>query len=218
MVKRSSSAFVLSGVVLCALALAGCSDSSEPGNETRGSAGLEKCGQFLGTENVHGAVDSVDGGKATATARNSPARLAAILDREAEEWSVDDLLHNSYSACRIQLPAGDGGAFVIEATVQWSALTVDSMSEPKYAKSWRQLNDHVFVELETGQPSMGLLVTCGVPGAAAGQEAGLPLQMSVTDPGLAVEQRQALLSAFARSLVDELSCIGEPVIPAQLLR
>ncbi|MEV6475501.1 hypothetical protein [Streptomyces sp. NPDC051657] len=107
---------------------------------------------------------------------------------------------------------------MIEATVQWSALTVDSMSEPKYAKSWRQLNDHVFVELETGQPSMGLLVTCGVPGAAAGQEAGLPLQMSVTDPGLAVEQRQALLSTFARSLVDELSCIGEPVIPAQLLR
>ncbi|MEU6633244.1 hypothetical protein ABZ905_33870 [Streptomyces parvus] len=186
--------------------------------ETRSSSGLQKCGQFLGAENVERAVDSVGGGKANFTARNGPTRLAAIMDREAEEWSVDDLLHNSYSACRIQLPAEGGGAFVIEATAQWSVLTVDSMNDPKFAKSWRQLNDQVFVELETGQPSMELLVTCGVPGAAAGQEAGLPLQVAVTDPGLAVDQRQVLLSTFARTLVDELSCAGDPAIPEQLLR
>ncbi|MFI2318198.1 hypothetical protein AMK17_16750 [Streptomyces sp. CB00072] len=107
---------------------------------------------------------------------------------------------------------------MIEATAQWSVLTVDSMTEPKYAKSWRQVNDQVFVELETGQPSLGLLVTCGVPGAATGQEAGLPLQLTVADPGLAVEQRQSLLSTFARTLVDELGCTGDPVVPARLLR
>ncbi|WP_143668350.1 hypothetical protein [Streptomyces sp. f150] len=206
-----------SGVFLCVLVV-GCSGDPEVGKAVRSSAGLQKCGQFLGAENINRAVESVDGGKATATARNSPERLAAIMDREAEEWAVDDLLHNSYSACRIQVPAEGGGAFVIEATVQWSVLTVDSMSDPKYAKSWRQLNDQVFVELETGRPSMELLVACGVPGAAAGQEAGLPLQMAVTDPGLAVDQRQVLLSTFARTLVDELSCAGDPVIPAQLLR
>ncbi|MFH9609323.1 hypothetical protein [Streptomyces sp. DH8] len=218
MKKRSFPAFAMSGFVLCALVLAGCSDGSGADEGTRTSASLRGCGQFLGAENVRRAVGSVDGGEVIATVRNSPGQLAAILDREAEEWSADDLLHNSYSACRIQIPAEDGGALVIEATVQWSVLTIDSMSEPKYAKSWRQVNDQVFVEPEAGQPSMKLLVTCGVPGAAPGQEAGLPLQATVTDPGLAVEQRQALLSTFARTLVDELACTGNPAVPAQLIR
>ncbi len=100
----------------------------------------------------------------------------------------------------------------------WSALTVDSMREPKYAKSWRQVNDQVFVEQEPGQPIVTLLVACGIPGAASEQEAGLPLQMTIMDPGLEVEQRQSLLSTFARTLVDELACTGDPVVPAQLLR
>ncbi|MGW8489790.1 hypothetical protein [Streptomyces sp. NPDC055886] len=107
---------------------------------------------------------------------------------------------------------------MIDAQVKWSALAVDSMRKPKYAKSWRQVNDKVFVELETRQPMVRLLVACGVPGAASEQERELPLQMTIRDPGLAVEQRQALLSTFARTLVDELACTGDPVVPAQLLR
>lgn len=176
------------------------------------------CAQLLGAENVRKAVDSVGGGEETALARHAPGGLVATLSREAEEWSEDDLLHNEYSACRIQIPAEGGGASVMQATVAWSVLTVDSMSEPKYAKTWRRLNDQVFVEPETGQPSMRLLVACGVPGAPSGQQAGLPLQMTVADPGLALEQRQALLSTFARTLVDELACIGNPNVPARLLR
>lgn len=216
MTKRAFSVFVTSGVV--ALVLVGCSGDSEAEKKTPSSMSLQVCGQFLGAENVRSAVDSIGGGESSATARQAPGRLAAELNREAEQWSVDDLLHNSYSACRIDIPAEGGGASVIEATVAWSVLTVDSMGEPKYAKRWRQLNEEVFVELETGQPSMRLLVACGVPVATSEQEAGLPLQMTVSDPGLAVEQRQALLSTFARTLVGELACAGDPVVPEQLIR
>lgn len=134
-------------------------------------------------------------------------------------WTEGDLLHNEYSACRIDIPAEDAsGSAVIEATVGWSLFTVDLMSEPKYARNWQRLNDEVFVELETGQSRMRILVVCGVPGAPSGQREGLPLQMTVADPGLAVEQRQSLLSTFARTLLDELACTGDPVVPTRLLR
>ncbi|NUW03932.1 hypothetical protein [Streptomyces sp. CAI 127] len=176
------------------------------------------CGQFLGAENVRRAVDAVDGGDANATARNGPDRLAAALTLEAKNWSFDDLLYYPHNACRIDIPAESDGAYVIEAEVKWSALAIDSMREPKYAKSWRQVNDHVFVEQEPGRPIVSLLVACGIPGAASEQEAELPLQMTIMDPGLGIEQRQPLLSTFARTLVDELACTGDPVVPAQLLR
>ncbi|WP_381794700.1 hypothetical protein [Streptomyces niveus] len=219
MTKRVIPASMMSGV-LGALMLAGCSDDS--GTEKKvPSKSLQVCAQFLGAENVRKAVDSVGGGEEAALARHAPGDLAAALTREAEEWSEGDLLHNAYSACRIDIPAegggGGGGAFVIEASVAWSVLMDDLMSEPKYAKTWRRLNDHVFVESGTGQPIMRLLVACGVPGAPSGQQAGLPLQMTVIDSGLPVEQREALLSTFARTLVDELACTDNPTVPAQLL-
>ncbi|PVD04639.1 hypothetical protein [Streptomyces sp. CS147] len=176
------------------------------------------CDQFLGAENVRKAVDAVGDGDVNATARNSPDRLAAALTLEAEKWSSGDLLYRPYSACRIDIPAESDGAYVIEAKVKWSALTVDSMREPKYAKSWRRVNDQVFVEQEAGQPIVTLLVACGIPGAASEQESELPLQMTLMDPGLGVGQRSSLLSTFARTLVDELACTGDPVVPAQLLR
>ncbi|MFD0425584.1 hypothetical protein [Streptomyces parvus] len=218
MMKRSFLASVMAGFVLCSLVLAGCSGNSEADKKSNRPASLQVCGQFLGAENVRKAVDAVGGGDANATARNSPDRLAAALTLEAEKWSVDDLIYHPYTACRIDIPAESDGAYVIEAQAKWSALTVDSMREPKYAKSWRQVNDQVFVEQEPGQPIVTLLVACGIPGAASEQEAELPLQMTLMDPGLEVEQRQSLLSTFARTLVDELACTGDPVVPARLLR
>lgn len=218
MLNRSFPALAIFGSVLFALVLVGCSERPEADKESKSPTGLQVCDQFLGAENVRRAVDAVDGGDANATARNSPGQLAAALTREAEKWSVDDLLYHPYSACRLDIPAEGGGTHVIQAQVKWSALTFDSMSEPKYAKSWRQVNDQVFVEPQAGQPIMRLLVACEVPGAASEQEAELPLQMTIMDPGLAVEQRQALLSTFARTLVDELACTGDPVVPAQLIR
>ncbi|MFC8827162.1 hypothetical protein ACFT9I_17690 [Streptomyces sp. NPDC057137] len=217
MTKRVLPASMMSGVVLGALVLAGCSDGSGTEKEAPVSKSLQVCEQFLGAENVRKAVDSVGGGEEAALARHAPGDLAAALSREAEEWSEGDLLHNANSACRIDIPAEGDGAFVIEASVAWSVLTDDLMSEPKYAKTWRRLNDHVFVESGTGQPIMRLLVACGVPGAPSGQQAGLPLQMTVIDSGLPVEQREALLSTFARTLVDELACTDNPTVPAQLL-
>lgn len=218
MMKRSFPASVMTGFVLCALALAGCSGKSGAEEEAHSPTSLQVCGQFLGAENVRRAVDAVDGGDANATARNGPDRLAAALTLEAKKWSLDDLLYYPHSACRIDIPAESDGAYVIEVEAKWSALTIDSMREPKYAKSWRQVNDQVFVEQVPGRPIVTLLVACGIPGAASEQEAELPLQMTIMDPGLGIEQRQPLLSTFARTLVDELACTGDPVVPAQLLR
>ncbi|MGW8982278.1 hypothetical protein ACWGQ9_06450 [Streptomyces parvus] len=208
----------MTGFVLCALALAGCSGKSEAEKKAHSPTSLQVCGQFLGAENVRRAVDAVDGGDANAAARNGPNRLAAALTLEAKNWSFNDLLYYPHNACRIDIPAEGDGAYVIEAEVKWSALAIDSMRESKYAKSWRQVNDQVFVEQEAGQPIVTLLVACGIPGAASEQEAELPLQMTIMDPGLGVDQRQPLLSTFARTLVDELACTGDPVVPAQLLR
>ncbi|MFH9298064.1 hypothetical protein [Streptomyces sp. NPDC017520] len=219
MAKRVLRASMMTGVVLGGLVLAGCSDGSDSERKTADSKSRQACAHFLGAENVRKAVDSVGGGEEAALTRLAPGDLAAALSREAEEWSEDDLLHNEYSACRIQLRSGDGGAFVIEATAGWSMLTFDfMMSKPKYGKNWQRLNDQVFVWPEDGQSRMRLLVECGVPGAPSGQQEGLPLEMMVADPGLAVEQRQTLLSTFARTLVEELGCTGDPVVPAQLLR
>ncbi|MGW1017480.1 hypothetical protein [Streptomyces niveus] len=44
-----------------------------------------------------------------------------------------------------------------------------------------------------------------------------PLQLEVADPDLKAEQRQALLSTLARTLVDELACTNDPAVPAQLV-
>ena len=216
MAKRVFLASMMSGVVLGALMLAGCSDGAGAEKGPPVSKNLQVCEQYLGEANLEGAIDSVSSGERRVSATESSVHLAGLLTREAEEWSQGDLLHNQYTVCRIDFPMGDGTA-VIEATVKWSVLTLDMLREPKYAKSWKQLNDQVFIEPETGHPGMRLLVPCGVHGAPAGQQADAPLQLEVADPGLKAKQRQALLSTFARTLVDELACINDPAVPTQLI-
>ncbi|MEU9057592.1 hypothetical protein AB0D13_01540 [Streptomyces sp. NPDC048430] len=216
MTKRVLPASMMAGVVLSALVLTGCSDGAGAEKETTVSKSLQVCEQYLGEKNLEGAIDSISSGEKRVSATESSAYLVERLAREAEEWSKGELLHNQYTVCRIDFPMEDGTA-VIEAMARWSVLTLDMLSEPKYVKSWKQLNDQVFVEPETGQSGMRLLVPCGVRGAPAGQQADAPLQLDVADPGLTAEQRQALLSTLARTLVDELACTNDPAVPAKLI-
>ncbi|WP_328920695.1 hypothetical protein OG911_28430 [Streptomyces sp. NBC_00208] len=215
MTNRTSLAVTISAVALGAVALSGCSDDGEA--KASASMDLLRCEQFLGAGNVRSVLDSIGEGDPVASARRSPTDLAGRLAREAREWTEQDLLHDSYRACRIDVPAEDGdGGQVVEATVKWSVLTVKSMSEPKHAQTWRKVNDQVFVETETGRPSMRLLVPRGVSGAPSGQKLGLPLEMEVADSGLDVDQREKLLTTFARALTGELACADTPEIPAAL--
>ncbi|MFD7491368.1 hypothetical protein ACFV8T_02965 [Streptomyces sp. NPDC059832] len=180
------------------------------------SKDLARCHQYLGERNVGAVVDAMGEGDPKVSARLGLRDLAGRLTAEAEAWTENDLLRDSYSACRISILGKNGGAQVTEATVKWSALTVKSMSEPKYARSWRKVNDQVFVEKEMGRPSMRLLVRCGVSGAPSGQGLGLPLEMEVADPGLNVSLRQKVLTAFARIVTGRLACVDTPKIPSVL--
>ncbi|MFE2454002.1 hypothetical protein [[Kitasatospora] papulosa] len=218
MTKRVLPASMMSGIVLVALVLAGCSGGGGAENEAAPtSKSLQVCERYMGEANLKGAIDSLGNGEKRVSATDSSAHLVGRLTSEAKAWSEGDLLHNEYAVCRIDFPSEDGTA-VLEASVKWSVLTFDLLSKPKYAKSWKSLNDQVFVEPETGQASMRLLVACAVPGAPAGQQADAPLQLGVADPGLEAKRRQALLSTLARTLVDELGCTNKPAVPAHLVR
>ncbi|MGW1651311.1 hypothetical protein [Streptomyces atratus] len=196
-----------------AVVLSGCSEAK---GQPDVSKDLARCHQYLGKQNVGAVVDAMGEGDSNVSARLGLRDLAGRLTSEAEAWTENDLLRDSYSACRIGVLGKDGGAQVTEATVKWSVLTMKSMSEPKYARSWRKVNDQVFVEKETGRPSMRLLVRCGVSGAPSGQGVGLPLEMEVADPGLNVSLRQKVLTAFARIVMGKLACADTPKIPSVL--
>ncbi|MER7811462.1 hypothetical protein [Streptomyces sp900116325] len=200
-------------LLLGVFVLSGCSEAEGQPDVPKDFA---RCHQFLGEKNVGTVVDEMGEGDPKVAARLGLRELAGRLRSEAEAWTERDLLHDSYSACRISVLGKDDGAQVTEATVKWSVLTVKSMSEPKYARSWRKVNGQVFVEKETGRPSMKLLVACGVSGAPSGQELGLPLEMEVADPGLNLSLRQNVLTAFARAITGELACADTPEIPTVL--
>jgi hypothetical protein len=216
MARRAYRVMGLVFFMLAVPALAGCS-GGESKSERSTRENLKRCEQYLGEANLKGSIDSVGGGEKFVSATDSSAYLVGHLTREAKGWSKGDLRHNRYVVCRIDFPLDEGGAAVIAATVKWSNFTFGVLREPEYAKSWKQLNDQVFVGTEAASPTMKLLVTCGVPGAPSGQQTGLPLEFQVADPGLEVEQRQALLSTFARTVVKQLACTGGPAVPAQLV-
>ncbi|MCX4731799.1 hypothetical protein [Streptomyces sp. NBC_01363] len=213
MTNRASISLLVCTLFVGAVVLSGCSEAK---GRPDASKDLTRCHQYLGEQNVGAVVDAMGEEDPKVSARLGLSDLAGRLASEAEAWTENDLLHDSYRACRISVLGKDGGAQVTEATVKWSVLTMKSMSEPKYARSWRKVNDQVFVEKETGRPSMRLLVGCRVSGALSGQEVGLPLEMEVADPGLNLSLRQKVLTVFARTVTDELACADTPKIPSVL--
>lgn len=205
---------MVSAVLIGALVLSGCSE----GAERNGAApsDLPRCEQVLGEQNVRDAVEGMGEGDLVVSSRLSVKKLAELLALEAKASDEEDLLHNSYSACRVSMAREkEGGARVVEATVKWSVLLLDFMSEPKYAETWRKVNEQVFVDTRGNGSGMRLLVACGLPGAVDGQLQG-PLEMAVSDPGFDPALRGKLMTTFARALTDGLGCTNAPEIPLTL--
>ncbi|MGY3682442.1 hypothetical protein [Streptomyces sp. TE33382] len=214
MKMRTSLTAMASAALLGALALSGCSQ----GAEGKGAVpeDLPRCEQILGKQNVRDAVEVMGKGDLVVNARLPAKKLAALLSRESKASDAEDLLHHSYRACRVtMLEREEGGAVVVEATVKWSVLLLDGMTEPKYAETWRKVNEQVFVETRRNGSGMRLLVACGLQGAADGQLRA-PLEMEVSDPGFDPALRGKLLTTFARSLTDALACTNVPEIPLAL--
>ncbi|GAA2982216.1 hypothetical protein [Streptomyces fulvorobeus] len=213
MTMRVPLSTTLCAVVLGAAVLSGCSGGAE--DDRTAPADLPHCELLLGKRNVSTALDAMGPGKQVVSAL--PVKeLTGQLVSEAKAWKRADLQHDSYSACRIDVLGEEEGAQVLEATVKWSALLLDSMSEPKHAKTWREVNDQVFVELDAGRPAARLLLACGVPGAAEGQALGLPMEVAVSDSGLDEALRGKLLSEFARALTKSVGCTNAPQVPPTL--
>jgi hypothetical protein len=204
-------AYAMVGIV----SASGCSKNAE--DSPPASRELPRCQKLLGEKNVRSAIDAMGEGELLVTARHTGKDLAGLLALEAKAWEKDDLLHNSYSACRLSvLREQEEGVKVVEATVKWSALLLDFMSKPKYAETWRKVNDQVFVETRGSSSDTRLLIACRVPGAAAGQVREMPLEVAVGDPGFDAALRGKLLTMYARVLTDGLGCTNAPQIPRTL--
>lgn len=90
------------------------------------------------------------------------------------------------------------------------------MGNPQIGRTWRQVNESLFVAPEPGPARMQLLAVCAVPGAIASQPSDLPLQFEVVTKDLGTELRWELLSTFARSVAREMDCQKHPVVPSAL--
>ena len=177
MAKRFTSlqlcAYAMVGVVVAS----GCSDSSDDSSSV--SRGLLHCQEFLGEENVRSAIGAMGEGDLVVRAASTVKELSRKLALEAKAWSEEDLLHDSYRACRVDLSGAEGEGYrVMEATVKWSVWLMDDVKKPKPAETWRKVNDQVFVETQMEASGTRLLISCEVPGAPARQSQEMPLEVA----------------------------------------
>lgn len=204
----------LTGIAVLAIGtlLSGCS-----GGEGRAESPKRgQCETLLGDENVEAAVRTTGGSDVEVGGTPQADVLAERLVREAKQWQASDLQHTSYTGCRVDAFEGGGISGTVDASVKWSALSLGMMDSPKNSRTWRQANESVHVETESGPGRSRLIAKCDVPGAIESLPSDLPLQFDVTGVTLGLELRWELLSVFARSVVEEMECEKPPVIPSSL--
>ncbi|MFD4114340.1 hypothetical protein ACFWSJ_12880 [Streptomyces niveus] len=192
--------------------LSGCSG----GEDRAESPKLGQCKSLLGAGNVEAAVKTMGGSDVEVSGTPQADVLADRLVREAKQWKKSDLLHNSYTGCRMDAFEGDRISGTVDVTVKWSVLSLGLLDDPKNSRTWRQVNKSVYVAPEPGPARMQLLAVCAVHGATASQSSDLPLQFDVSGASLGAELRWELLRAFAQSVTEEMECTTPPVIPSVL--
>lgn len=208
----NSNRLTVISVLVIGVLLSGCSG----GKERAESPELGRCKSLLGAGNVDAAVKTTGGSDVEVSGTPQADVLADGLVREAKRWQKSDLLHSSYTGCRMD--AFEGGQIIgtVDASVKWSVLSLGLLDSPKNSRTWRQVNESVYVAPEPGPGRMQLLAACAVPGATASQSSDLPLQFQVSGASLGAELRWELLRAFAQSVTEEMRCATPPVIPSVL--
>ncbi|MFD9499062.1 hypothetical protein [Streptomyces sp. NPDC060035] len=212
MMLRNSNRLTVIAVLVIGGLLSGCSG----GEERAESPKLGRCKSLLGAGNVEAAVKTTGGSDVEVSGTPQADVLADSLVREAKQWQESDLLHNSYTGCRMDAFEGDQLSGTIDVSVKWSVLSFGLLDSPKNSRTWRQVNESVYVAPEPGPARMQLLAACAVPGAAESQSSDLPLQFDVSGLSLGAELRWGLLRAFAQSVTEEMGCATPPVIPSVL--
>ncbi|MFF2858347.1 hypothetical protein ACFVSX_00400 [Streptomyces rubiginosohelvolus] len=197
-----------------ALAIGGLLSGCSGGEERAESPKLGQCDTLLGARNVEAGVKTTGGSDVEVGGTPQADVLADRLAREAKQWQESDLQHTRYTGCRMGAFEGDEISGTVDATVEWSALSLGMMDSPENSRTWRRANPSVYVEPEAAPGLARLIAACAVPGAIASQPSDLPLQFDVASLG--TELRWELLSTFARSVVEEMDCTKPPVIPSAL--
>ncbi|MFF3031515.1 hypothetical protein ACFVS7_11015 [Streptomyces rubiginosohelvolus] len=203
-------------IFVATLAIGGLLSGCSGGEERAESPKQEQCETLLGAENVEAAVKATGGSDVEVSGTPQADVLADRLAREAKRWQKSDLLHTPYTACRMSAFEGDRIIGTIDVSVKWSVLSMRMMDTPQISRTWRRVNDSLFLAPEASPARMQLLAVCAVPGAIASQPSDLPLQFEVAAKDLRTELRWDLLSTFARSVVEAMDCTQPPVIPSAL--
>ncbi|OSC75950.1 hypothetical protein LEL86_05630 [Streptomyces sp. WA6-1-16] len=203
-------------ILVAALAIGGLLSGCSGDEERAESPKLRQCETLLGAESVRAVVKATGGDDVSVSGTPQADVLADQLVREAKRWQKSDLLHTPYTACRMSAFEGDRIVGTVDVSVKWSVLSVRMMDNPQIGRTWRQVNESLFVAPEPGPARMQLLAVCAVPGAIASQPSDLPLQFEVAGKDLGTELRWELLSTFARSVAGEMDCEKRPVVPSAL--
>ncbi|MFE4609503.1 hypothetical protein ACWGCP_28390 [Streptomyces niveus] len=212
MMLRNPNRLTAIAVLVIGGLLSGCSG----GEDRAESPELGRCKSLLGAGNVEAAVKTMGGSDVEVSGTPQADVLVDGLVREAKQWKKSDLLHNSYTGCRMDAFEGDQISGTVDVTVKWSVLSLGLLDDPKNSRTWRQVNKSVYVAPEPGPARMQLLAVCAVHGATASQSSDLPLQFDVSGASLGAELRWELLRAFAQSVTEEMGCTTPPVIPSVL--
>ncbi|MEV8351740.1 hypothetical protein ACFVTT_10550 [Streptomyces niveus] len=212
MMLRNPNRLTALAVLVIGGLLSGCSG----GEDRAESPELGRCKSLLGAGNVEAAVKTMGGSDVEVSGTPQADVLADRLVRGAKQWQKSDLLHNSYTGCRMDAFEGDQISGTVDVTVKWSVLSLGLLDDPKNSRTWRQVNKSVYVAPEPGPARMQLLAVCAVHGATASQSSDLPLQFDVSGASLGAELRWELLRAFAQSVTEEMGCTTPPVIPSVL--
>ncbi|MFE7582664.1 hypothetical protein ACFU5Y_14060 [Streptomyces gardneri] len=224
---KTTRSTALAGVVALAAALTaltGCSGGGDgeaegPGPET--VKALKVCEEVLGAGGVSAARATL--GDSDFRAESLPlAKVGEAMLKEARSYvpGSEDLSRSTYEPCRMSTAEGETVRRV-DARVQWSVFTMDSVTVDDKQRKWTKAAEDVYVQRER-QPMDALVavVPCRVPGAAAGQERELPLQVSVRSQGIGTDGETLsgkLLTPFVRDTQKRLGCVDPVTIPESLL-
>ncbi|MFD8639731.1 hypothetical protein ACFV14_05430 [Streptomyces zaomyceticus] len=215
-VGRSAAALA---VLVSATACGGADTPKPSGTGTVSPTALRTCQEVFGKANVDAV--SADLGDAF---RPFDRPLTDMRDRlltEARGWTAgkDDLQRTTFHPCEME-GGGDGASARVTATVGWSTYDIDFLASGEGRLRWRAVADGLYVASRADNWGTPLVVTCTVPGTAAGQGRELPLQVSVNDEGRegdASVSTEQLLKSLAESTRALLGCAEKLPVPGDLL-
>ncbi|MFF1506264.1 hypothetical protein [Streptomyces sp. NPDC058326] len=208
-------------VAVLALALTACSGEGESGGtDPETATALKVCEEVFGAEGVSAARAVLGDSDFRAESRPlEDVRESMLKEARAYVPGSEDLSRSKYEPCRMSTADGENVKRV-DARVQWSVFTMDSVTVDDKERKWTKVAEDVYVQWER-QPMTALVavIPCRVPGAASGQERELPLQVSARSQGIGDGEALAgsLLTPLVRDTQKRLGCENAVAVPTSLL-